>query len=181
VIAAPAPPPPLRAPPALRAPAAAARLPASGALIATIRAPRLGLVLPVYQGVSQRVLDRGPGHYPTTALPGQRGTVGIAAHRVTPTPVSGSHGPFFRINLFRRGDLIVVDRHGLRSRYRVTRMLIVKPTAVWVLHGAALVLTACHPPRTASKRIVVFARLVSRSRLAQADAARKPSRPMRSR
>jgi sortase A len=50
-----------------------------------------------------------------------------------------------------------------RFRYRVERTRIVPPTALWVTHRVSydrLILSACHPLYSASKRIVVFARLV---------------------
>jgi sortase A len=101
------------------------------------------------------VLDRGPGHYPGTSLPGRGGTVGIAGHRVTHTR------PFLRINQLRRGERIVLTRLGRRHVYRVFTMRIVAPTQVWPVRRRpsveTLVLTACHPPRTDLRRLVVFA------------------------
>jgi sortase A len=44
----------------------------------------------------------------------------------------------------------------------VDRSRIVEPTAWWVTRSAGherLVLTSCHPPFSAAKRLVVFARL----------------------
>ena len=63
--------------------------------------PKLGdalgrIVLPsidrsyyVVEGTRTKDLRKGPGHYPDTPLPGERGTVGIAGHRTT-------HGASFR-------------------------------------------------------------------------------------
>ena len=136
---------------ALSAPAA---LPA-GAPVATIAIPSIGLRAAVREGVSAAVLARGPGHYPGTSLPGQGGTIGIAGHRVTQTR------PFFRIHELRRGARIVVVRNERRHVYRVFTMRIVAPTDVWPLRRRpaveTLVLTACHPPRTDLRRLVVFA------------------------
>ena len=101
------------------------------------------------------MLARGPGHYPGTSLPGQGGTIGIAGHRVTHTR------PFLRINELCRNALIVLTRGSQRHVYRVSAMRIVAPTEVWPVRrrpGAeTLVLTACHPPRTDLRRLVVFA------------------------
>ena len=50
-----------------------------------------------------------------------------------------------------------------RFTYRVERTRIVSPNAIWVINRVGynrLVLSACHPLYSASKRIVVFARLV---------------------
>ena len=35
------------------------------------------------EGTGTSDLRKGPGHYPATPLPGERGTVGIAGHRTT--------------------------------------------------------------------------------------------------
>ena len=37
----------------------------------------------VVQGTDAGDLRKGPGHYPATPLPGERGTVAIAGHRTT--------------------------------------------------------------------------------------------------
>lgn len=132
--------------------------PATGAALGRLVIPRLGLDVVFRQGISASVVDRGPGHYPTTSLPGQRGTVGIAGHRVTHTH------PFLRMNLLRRNDQIVLVVKHRRYMYRVFRMRILPQRQAWPLrpvNGEQLVLTACHPPRTDLRRLVVFARLAS--------------------
>jgi sortase A len=135
----------------------AGRIP-MGQPIGRIVIPRLGESLVFRQGVGASALQFGPGHYPQTSLPGQPGTVGIAGHRVTHTR------PFLHLNLLRRGDVITLVVHGRRFRYRVYAMHVVSPTSLWVLMLRSriqrLVLTTCHPPRTANFRLVVFARRI---------------------
>jgi sortase A len=139
---------------ALGAPAAP---PAAGAPFATISIPAIGLHALVREGVSSEVLDRGPGHYRTTGMPGQGRTIGIAGHRVTHSR------PFLRINELRYGQRIVLTRGSRRFVYQVFAMRIVAPTDIWPIHlertREMLVLTACHPPRTDVKRLAVFAEL----------------------
>jgi sortase A len=138
----------------------ASAAPVAGAPIGTIIIPRIHLRATFAQGVSAAVLARGPGHYPQTGLPGQQGTVGIAGHRITHTH------PFRRLNVLRHGDRIVLvvgsSAHLRRLTYVVYAMRIVRPSVVWPLssapHAQRLVLTACHPPGSAAKRLVVFAR-----------------------
>jgi sortase A len=51
-----------------------------------------------------------------------------------------------------------------RFTYRVERLKIVLPTALWVTHNVGydrLVLSACNPLYSAAQRIIVFARLSS--------------------
>ena len=135
---------------ALSAPAA----PAAGAVYARLSIPAIGLHALAREGVSQTVLDRGPGHYPGTSAPGEGGTVAIAGHRVTHTH------PFLHLNELRHGDTISVTYRSRRHDYRVVGMRIVKPTEVWTLRPQSvetLVLTACHPPGRDAHRLVVFA------------------------
>ena len=108
------------------------------------------------EGTNAGDLRAGPGHYPDTPLPGQRGTVAIAGHRTT------YGAPFRKIDKVRRGDEIVLAMPYGRFTYRVERTRIVPPTAVWVTQRVSydrLILSACHPLYSAAKRIVVFARL----------------------
>ena len=98
-------------------------------------------------------LDRGPGHWPGTAMPGQRGNVVIAGHRT-------SHGGIFRhINNLGSGDQIILGGF----TYVVTGTQIVNPDAMWIVgqgDGYRATLFACHPPGSTKQRIVVFAHLV---------------------
>jgi sortase A len=129
-----------------------------GARVAMLSIPRLHFDGAAHQGIAARVLALGPGHYPSTALPGQPGTTAFAGHRVTHTH------PFLHINDLRRGDVIIVTTHWGRFRYRVYRERIVPVTDVSVLTDVGyqqLVLTACHPPHTALRRYVVFARRIA--------------------
>jgi sortase A len=129
-----------------------------GSLIGRISMPSIGSAYVALQGADPRTLRRGPGHYSDTSLPGQGGTVGFAGHRTT------FLAPFRRIDELRQGHEIVVSMPYGRFLYRVTRRRIVNPRAVWVINRSAqerLVLTACHPPFSAAKRIVVFADLQS--------------------
>ena len=138
---------------ALTAPAAAPPA-AAGAPFATLAIPSIGLRALVREGVTANVLAGGPGHYPGTSAPGRGGTIAFAGHRVTHTR------PFLRINELRRGQRIVVTRRSRRYLYRVSAMRIVAPTDVSALRQSrveTLVLTACHPPRTDLRRLVVFA------------------------
>jgi sortase A len=129
----------------------------TGQPLGRVRIPRIGLSAVVVQGTSAGQLRDGPGHYPGTPLPGDRGTVAIAGHRTT-------FGAWFRhIDRLKAADTINVDLPYGRFTYRVQMTRIVKPTALRITKSAGydrLVLSACHPVFSASKRIVVFARLV---------------------
>jgi sortase A len=118
---------------------------------------RIGLSSVVVEGTDAGDLRKGPGHYPGTPLPGQRGTVGIAGHRTT------YGAPFRKLDKVRPGDEIVIVMPYGRFTYKVERTRIVPPTAIWVTQRVSydrLILSACHPLYSAAQRIVVFAKLV---------------------
>jgi len=142
-----------------------------GAPVATLSIPRVHFDGLAHQGIAATVLALGPGHYPSTALPGQPGTTAFAGHRVTHTH------PFLDITLLRRGDIITVATRWGRFRYQVYRERIVSPSDVSILRDVGyqqLVLTACHPPHTALDRYVVFARrIMSRQRRITRDQRRR--------
>jgi sortase A len=131
----------------------------AGAPVGMVSIPRLHVRLEIHEGVTAAVLALGPGHYPQTSLPGLPGTTAIAGHRVTHTR------PFLELNRLRKGDAISIRTSWGTFTYRVYAERIVAPTARWVLRKRSfqqLVLTACHPPRTADRRYVVFARRVGK-------------------
>jgi sortase A len=130
----------------------------SGQAIGRLRIGRIGLSAVFVQGTAEGDLSEGPGHYPATVLPGQHGTVAIAGHRTT-------FGAWFRhVDNLRPGDRIAVEMPYGRFTYRVQGTRIVPPSALWITKRVGydrLVLSACHPLFSASKRIVIFARLVA--------------------
>jgi sortase A len=129
-----------------------------GEAIGRIQMPTIGVSQVIVQGTGTSDLHKGPGHYPSTPLPGAPGTVGIAGHRTT------YGAPFRRVDQLRPGDRITVRMPYATITYRVQRLRIVDPSATWVVNRRSydrLVLTACHPLYSAAQRIVVFARLES--------------------
>ena len=121
-----------------------------------IRMPSIGVSEVFVEGTGTSDLRRGPGHYPATPLPGQRGTVAIAGHRTT------YGAPFHDVDDLDRGDRIELAMPYGRFTYRVERTRIVPPTATEVTDRVSydrLVLSACHPLYSAAQRIIVFARL----------------------
>jgi sortase A len=133
--------------------------PLRGDAIGKIELPTLGRSYFMVEGTDTASLRKGPGHYPETPLPGERGTVAVAGHRTTYL------APFREIDELRRGDRVVASMPYGRFLYRVERTRIVSPTALWVkrrVRHDRLILTACHPLYSAAQRIVVFARFVRR-------------------
>ena len=130
----------------------------TGDAIGQIEIPKIGHTYNVVQGDQTGQLEDGPGHYPSTALPGMGQTVGIAGHRTTYL------APFRFINELHKGDRIFVTMPYGKFTYVVQKQQIVQPTAVWVVNNVGydrLVLSACNPIYSASQRIIVFAKLSS--------------------
>lgn len=117
----------------------------------------------VVEGVALDDLQRGPGHYPDTSLPGQPGNFAVAGHRTT------YGAPFFHLDQVQHGDIVwVTDRTGTRWRYEIVEQRVVAPAAVSVLEPdplgngrPTLTLTTCHPRFSNRERLVVFAQLAS--------------------
>lgn len=131
------------------------RRPLPGDAIAKIEVPAAGISDYVVEGTDAGSLRKGPGHYPETPMPGERGTTAIAGHRTT------YGAPFRDLDDLSPGDRILVETSYGRFAYTVERTQIVDDSARWVLRRVAhdrLVLTACHPLYSAAQRIVVFAR-----------------------
>jgi sortase A len=128
----------------------------AGAAIGRMVIPKLGGSFEVVQGTDQNSLEKGPGHYPGTALPGLGQTVAIAGHRTT------YGAPFRHLDALHHGNRIVLRMPYGRFIYVVQYRKIVPPTARWVTRNVGydrLVLSACNPLYSAAQRIIVFARL----------------------
>ena len=135
------------------------RQPLKGDAIARIEIPAIGVDEYVVEGTDLDSLRKGPGHYPETPLPGERGTSAIAGHRTT------YGAPFRHIDELDRGDRITVDMPDGRFIYRVQESKIVDDQDLSVLEPVGyrrLMLSACHPLYSAAQRIIVYARQVRR-------------------
>ncbi|MGA0416290.1 MAG: sortase domain-bontaining protein, partial [Ilumatobacteraceae bacterium] len=51
--------------------------------LGTIEIPKIDVSMTMYEGIRLSTLDRGPGHWPGTAMPGQVGNVVVAGHRTS--------------------------------------------------------------------------------------------------
>ena len=125
--------------------------------LGTIEIPAIDVSMTMYEGIRLSTLDRGPGHWPGTAMPGQAGNVVVAGHRVS------KHQVFRNIDALVEGDeILFTDTAGAVHRYRVTSSRVVVPTEVWIVDPTpTATLFACHPPGSVRERYVVFADLVT--------------------
>jgi sortase A len=151
----PPPPPPPPAEPARQEPIrppADPRAAEAEVIVGHIEIPKLGLSVPLRQGITLTQIDRGPSHWPGTAMPGQIGNVVVAGHRVTHTR------PFRHIDDLVDGDEVVFTVDGQRWTYVVTGHEVVTPKALWIVDQTptpTATLFACHPPGSARYRYVV--------------------------
>lgn len=124
---------------------------------AMIEIPAINLSAVVQRGTTSDILNRGPGWYEQSALPGQ-GNTAIAGHRTM-------YGSWFRhLDSLNTGDDINLTFDGWVYHYKVERVFpvanndwsVIEPT-----EAPALTLTTCHPVGSAAQRLVVRAALVS--------------------
>ena len=148
-----APPPPILAP----GPAAWRRAaPVTGAPMGRIEIPRLGMSAVIRAGSDARTLRLAVGYIPGTALPGDGGNIGLAAHRDT----------FFRRlgDIRTHDDIRLVTPEGTFA-YTVERTDVVRPRDTWVLNQTpepTLTLVTCYPftyVGSAPQRFIVRAAL----------------------
>jgi len=136
-------------------------------------------VFTVVEGTDLDELNKGPGHYVDTPLPGAVGNVAIAGHRV------GKGSPFLNLDKLKAGSAIVIRTRSYWYTYRVVGdrgnadavsalgfpgREIVDPSDVAVIAPVPdkpaatptrrlLTLTTCHPKFTARQRMVIHAEL----------------------
>jgi sortase A len=126
--------------------------------LAILRLDRLRIRVPVFEGTSDLVLNRGAGWIVGTARPGAAGNsnIGIAGHR---------DGFFRGFKDILVGDAVVLSTPGLVSDYTVAAVEIVDPEDVAVLQPSgvpSLTLVTCYPfyfLGDAPKRFIVHATL----------------------
>lgn len=125
----------------------------------TLALPSLGVEQPLHEGVTLTAIDRGPSHWPGTAMPGERGNVVVAGHRTT------NSRPFHDLDLLEPGDPLVFRMaDGTEHTYVHTATEIVGPDAMHIVTQTPdrrATLFACHPKGSAAQRIVAHFDLVS--------------------
>jgi sortase A len=128
----------------------------AGNALGIIRIPKIGVNKAIVQGVGVPDLKKGPGHYPTTPMPGQHGNVAIAGHRTT------YGAPFNQLDRLGVGDQIFIATKQGAFEYDVTEKKVIKPSESSVLRNTddnRLTLTTCNPKYSASQRLIVIAAL----------------------
>ena len=110
-----------------------------GAPSGLIRIPSLDLTVPIFEGTSELVLNRGAGWIEGTAGLGSSGNVGVAGHR---------DGFFRGLKDIKEGDAIEIATIEGALTYQVSEIMIVDPKDVYVLEPTpdpAVTLVTCYP------------------------------------
>lgn len=122
--------------------------------LGSIAIPAIGVHMTMYEGIRMTTLDRGPGHWPGSALPGAAGNVVVGGHRTS------KHAVFRNVDDLVAGDeIIFTGSDGAQHVYVVSGIEIVDPSAVWIVAPTPTpqaTLFACHPPGSTRERIIVF-------------------------
>jgi len=137
--------------------AALQRQAADGSPVGRITIPSVGVDSVMVNGTGPSDLQSGPGLYRETTFPGIDGTTLIAGHRTTYL------APFRHIDALRPGQQILLQMPYGRFTYTVVGHRVVAPTDVSAATAnvgySRVVLSACTPLFSASKRLLVFGRL----------------------
>ena len=126
-------------------------------VLGTLVIPRIDITAELQEGITLTAINRGPGHWPGSAMPGELGNVVVAGHRTT-----YSH-PFRRLNELQPGDPVTFTTPTGSFVYQVRGIVVVDGEAIDIAaqtraHTATLF--ACHPPGSAAQRIVAKLRLL---------------------
>ncbi len=149
---------PAAAPSASAGPKADVLPPPDGKAIARLYIPRMNKQWIVVQGVTPADIRFAPGHYPTSAMPGQTGNFSVAGHR---TPAI-----FWDLDQIHNGDDIVVETKDYWYVYKATQTEIVSPHAVQVVAPVPnqpgkkptqqmITLTTCNPKFNNYQRLII--------------------------
>ena len=128
-----------------------------GQALGRLKVPRLGLSIIVVTGTDESSLEKGPGWYTGSRLPGEGELIYIAGHRTTYL------APFANIDSLQRGDAVMLELPYGTFLYRVTGHVIVPSDDISRLLSRGfetVALQACHPRFFATHRYIVYARPV---------------------
>jgi sortase A len=132
-------------------------IPKVGDIVGKLTIPSIKVSKWIIAGVGYKQLEKGPGLFAGSPLPGQLGNVAIAGHRTT------YGAPFSRIDEIQKGDIVTIDTSAGSFTYEVNGApRIVNATDVAVVKTkdktiASLTLVSCHPKWTSKQRIIVTA------------------------
>lgn len=110
-----------------------------GATLGRLRAPSLGLEVPVYENASDLHMDLGAGVIEGMSYPHEPGHIGIAGHR---------DGYFRALKDIAVGDTLVLDTLDGEKRFVVNELKIIRPEELSYLDDTTeqrLTIVTCYP------------------------------------
>ena len=129
--------------------------PYKGETIGILNIPRLDKKLPIVEGTSPDQLEKGVGHYKSSALPDKGDQIVLSGHRDT---------VFRHFGEIQKGDKVIVDLPYGTFTYVIDHMKIVDQDDRSIIHSTKpkeeLVLTTCYPfsyVGNAPKRYIIYA------------------------
>lgn len=119
--------------------------------------PKIGVDEEIYEGVDDATLDKGVGHFPETARPGEDGNCALTAHGGS-GPTHGA--PFEHLDELGEGDeIILYDKNGGAHKYIVSEHKTIAETDLSVLEPtekpSVTLITCVVPSRITHQRRVV--------------------------
>lgn len=117
----------------------------------TLEIPAIGVSQPLFEGVTLTAINRGPSHWPGSAMPGELGNVVVAGHRTTHSR------PFWDLHLLEPGNELIFTIDGERFVYELTSTEVVQPEGIHIIeqrYAHTATLFACHPRGSARQRLV---------------------------
>ena len=124
--------------------------------LGSMQIPALGIDMPLGDGVTLTNLNKGPGHWPGTAMPGSLGNSVVGGHRTSHTH------PFRDLDKLNPGDAVTMTIDAGTFAYTVAGTEIVLPSDIQVLDQTddyTGTLFACHPKGQTTHRIIVHLQL----------------------
>lgn len=127
-----------------------------GEILGYLEIPKIGVDLPIYEGTSEAVLQKGVGHLKNTSLPvGGKGThVGLSAHRGLP-----SAKLFTDLDKLETGDVFYLNVLDETLAYEIDRIKVTEPLISNELNieedGDYVTLITCTPYGINSHRLLV--------------------------
>jgi sortase A len=125
-------------------------------LVAVLKAPEIGLTVPVYASATELNLDRGAGIIDGMAYPHEPGHIGIAGHR---------DGYFRALKDIAVGDQLILDTLDAEKRFIVDELLVIEPDELQYLEDtpeSRVTIVTCYPfyfVGSAPQRFIVRATL----------------------
>jgi sortase A len=136
--------------------------------------PKINVQLPIIYGSQsideksvQAALEDGVFHYPTTAVPGQKGNAAYFGHSSNNIFNKGKYKfAFVLLKELEPGDIFYLTYEKKVYTYKVYGKRVVNPDETWVLgpvegKAATAALITCDPPGTTLHRLVVWGEQIS--------------------